>query len=304
MNNHPKLLWFLVVLSTFFWGSNFNAAHILADSVSPLTAGAERFVIATFSFIVVRLWQGKPESQLLWKDALVLAPLGVIGVFGFNYAFFTALHTTSALNAALIMALSPLLSLLLSRWLLQTGVNQLQIVGIVVAFIGVTLVITGGDFGSLSVAIGDVWMLGACLAWSTYSVGSKKFASHIPPLQFARWTISFGAIALLVAALILESPLEEVPKISLPDHALLLYMGFCGGLLAYIFWLIGIQKLGADKTAPIFNLVPVFTLIVNLALGTVPTLGQIFGMLMVLFGVVVSTGWWPVFYRVARRPPA
>lgn len=296
-----RSIWFFVILSTFFWGSNFNAAHFLADKVTPLTAGAERFVIATVLFLLYRLWQGKAESQLRRKDALVIGSLGIIGVFGFNYAFFTALHTTSALNAALIMALSPLVSLLLSRWLMQTPISRLQIFGIVIAFLGVTLVITGGDFGLLSVATGDVWMLGACLVWSMYGVGAKRFAPHIPPLQFARWTIGVGAAALTLAALLLEAPLQSVPTLSVSTHMLLLYMGFCGGVLAYIFWLIGIQRLGADKTAPAFNLVPVFTLVVNLALGALPNIVQIVGMLLVLFGVIVSTGWRPQFYRATRQ---
>lgn len=290
-------VWLMVIASTFFWGSNFNAGHAIADDVAPLTAAAERFGIALILFLLLRLVQGKAESRMQWKDARALIPLGIIGVFGFNYAFFTALHTTSALNAALIMALSPMLSLVFSVWLLKTSIRAYQYIGIVLAFMGVSLVITGGNFAILHIAIGDAWMLGACIVWSLYSVGTKKFAGHIPSLQLARWTVSIGAIALMISASVIEQPFTTIPKLSLTTHGILFYMSICGTVLAYIFWLRGVHFLGPDKSAIAFNLVPVFTLLVNLALGTLPNFIQLFGMILVLLGVVISSGWRPGFRR-------
>lgn len=285
--NPLAAIWIMIVLSTLFWGSNFNAAHALAADVTPLTAAAERFALAMVVFLALRLWHGKAEAQLRLRDGLSLVPLGLIGVFGFNYAFFVALNTTSALNAALIMALSPLLSVLLSALLLKTRITRMQLIGIGVAFAGVSLVITGGHFAQLEVAMGDLWMLLACLVWSIYSVGAKRYAPHIPPLQFARWTVGIGALALILAALLLEQPLMQLPSVALGDHALLLYMGICGSFLAYIFWLKGVHALGPDKAAIAFNLVPVFTLLVNLALGHFPNGVQVAGLVLVLVGVMI-----------------
>lgn len=286
-------IWLLVILSTFFWGSNFNAAHAVADSISPLTAAAERFSTALVIFLLYRAWQGKAESQLHWRDIAVMIPLGIIGVFGFNYGFFTALHTTSALNAALIMSLSPMLSVLLSIWLLKARINGMQVLGILVAFLGVSLVITGGNFSHLKVVIGDLWMLGACFVWSLYSVGSKKFAPQIPSLQFARWTVCIGALALIAAASIVEQPFTSIPQQSLITHSILFYMSLCGSVLAYIFWLKGVQFLGPEKSAVAFNLVPVFTLVVSMLFGDMPSGVQVIGMLLVLGGVLIFTGWRP-----------
>lgn len=287
------MIWLMVVASTFFWGSNFNAGHAIADEVPALTAAAERFGIALIGFLLIRLVQGKAESRLQLKDLFMMGLLGVIGVFGFNYAFFTALHTTSALNAALIMALSPMVSLLFSAWLLPIKIRGFQYLGIVIAFLGVSLVITGGNFALLHIAIGDAWMILACIVWSLYSVGSKKFAGHIPPLQFARWTVCLGAIALIAAALIVEEPLTTIPQLSLNAHLILIYMSVFGSVLAYIFWLSGIYALGPERATIAFNLVPVFTLLVNLALGSVPQTLQFVGMALVLGGVFISSGWRP-----------
>lgn len=295
-------IWVMIVLSTVFWGSNFNAAHALAGDLPALTAAAERFGLAMIVFLALRLYHGKAESQLHLRDGLVLVPLGLIGVFGFNYAFFVALHTTSALNAALIMALSPLLSVLLSALLLKTRITLMQMAGIALAFAGVSLVITGGNFTQLQVATGDLWMLFGCLVWSFYSVGAKRYAPNIPPLQFARWTVCIGAVALISAALLLENPLPKLAQASLADHGLLLYMGVCGSFLAYIFWLKGVHALGPDKAAIAFNLVPVFTLLVNLALGQFPDAVQLAGLVIVLIGVLLFNG--KLALPAARRKQA
>ncbi len=293
MKSTHSSIWLMVIASTFFWGSNFNAGHAVAGDVTPLTAAAERFAIALVLFWAIRFSFGKAESQLSLRDAFILVPLGVIGVFGFNYAFFTALHTTSALNAALIMALSPMVSTLLSILMLNVKVRLYQYIGMLIAFVGVTCVITGGHFNLLHTAIGDAWMLVACGVWSLYSVGSKKYASHIPSLQFARWTVSIGAIALIVASLLIEKPLAIVGHLSLQTHAILMYMGVCGSVLAYIYWLKGVFFLGPEKSAIAFNLVPVFTLLVSLAFGSIPNIVQVLGLILVLVGVIISTGWKP-----------
>ena len=292
-------IWSMIILSTLFWGSNFNAAHALAGELPALTSAAERFVLASVVFLAVRLWRGRAESVLHARDAGVLVPLGLLGVFGFNYAFFEAMTSTSALNAALIMALSPLVSVLLSARMLKTPIGAVQWIGIGLAFAGVCLVITGGDLRQLHVAAGDGWMLAACLAWSFYSVASKRYAAHIPPMQFARWTVLVGTLALVVAAAWLEASGPALAHASLGAHAILAYMGVCGGYLAYVFWLRGVQAIGPDKAAIAFNLVPVFTLLVNLLLGQVPDASQVAGMVAVLAGVLVFNRWlrWPATPR-------
>lgn len=293
MPTNSGAIWAMVVAATFFWGSNFNAARALADQLPPLTAAAERFGIAVIILLAMRLLRGSGESNLSSRDKLALCVLGLIGVFGFNFAFFTALHTTSALNAALIMALSPLLTNLLAVWLLGGTLGIAQLLGIGMAFCGVTLVITGGHWALVQVAVGDLWMLGACLAWSIYSVLVRKFAAHIPSPQQARWTVTAGAVALIAFALWREQPLQHIAGQNGSTLLILLYMATFGTVLAYLFWLRGIQALGPQRAVLAFNLVPVFTLLINLAFGQHPAIEQFAGMALVIGGVIIGSGWRP-----------
>lgn len=280
----------MVVAATFFWGSNFNAAAAIASKLTPLTAASERFGLAVLILMAMRFLGGRAESTLTGRDMFVLCVLGLIGVFGFNFAFFTALHFTSALNAALIMALSPLLTSLLAAWLLRAALGAQQLIGIAIAFVGVALVITGGRFSVLHISVGDLWMLSACTAWSFYSVLVQKYASHVPPKQQARWTIGAGAAALLALAFLQEQPMVAIASQGWNTHLIMFYMAFCGTVLAYLFWLQGVQNLGPQRAVIAFNLVPVFTLLVNLLFGTLPRFEQCIGMLLVFCGVLIASG--------------
>jgi len=304
MQRNPIAIWGMVIAATFFWGSNFNAARALADHQLPaLTAAGGRFGIAVVILMLMRAMRGKAESVLTPRDMLALVVLGLIGVFSFNYAFFTALHTTSALNAALIMALSPLTTTLLSAWLLKTKIQRPQILGIAIAFVGVALVITGGHLTALRVAVGDLWMLYACLAWSVYTVLVKKYAATVPPLQQARWTVAAGSAALIAMALWHESPLPLLAQQPVPVFLILAYMAVCGTVLAYVFWLQGVQALGPQRAAITFNLVPVSALLVNLAFGTPPQAEQCVGLLLVFAGVLVASGWRPSSLKTNKAVP-
>ena len=290
MPRNQSAVWAMVVAATFFWGSNFNAAGAIAGQLTPLTAASERFGVAVLVLLAMRALRDGAESALTCRDMIMLCVLGLIGVFGFNFAFFTALHYTSALNAALIMALSPLLTSVLAAWLLRAPLHAHQLIGIGLAFLGVALVITGGRLAVLHIALGDVWMLFACCAWSLYSVLVQKYAAHVPSRQQARWTVGAGAVALIAVACAVEQPLAAMARQSATTHGILLYMALCGTVLAYLFWLQGIQRLGPQRAVIAFNLVPVFTLLVNLLFGTWPRWEQCVGMALVFAGVLVATG--------------
>jgi len=283
-------IWAMVIGATFFWGSNFNAASQLAGQLPPLTAAAARFAIAVAILLLMRALAGRAESHLDPRQLLALVLLGLIGVFGFNFAFFTALHCTSALNGALVMAWSPLLTTLLSAALLGTAITRQQLAGIAIAFAGVALVITGGHFADMHIARGDLWMILACVLWSLYSVLVRRFVADVPPLQQARWTISAGAAALISIAFWQEQPLLQIVRQPLPVYLILSWMAVCGTVLAYLFWLRGLQVLGPQRAAIAFNLVPVFTLLVNLVLGQWPQPAQYAGLLLVISGVLVASG--------------
>lgn len=288
-----KITILLVTLSTFFWGTNFNAGSIVVSSVSPLTAASERFIIATLAIFVFMIIKDKGNIstfRLNWKPLILL---GLCGITGFNLAFFIGLQTTSALNGALIMATSPVTTILISSITEKHRVSSPQTVGMLISLIGVILVISHGDINNilkLHFTRGDLIILLGNLAWATYTVGCRRFISDSTPLQTTAFTMLFGTIGIVVFSFYQSDLIKEIEKISIYNQIILIYMGLVGSVLAYLFWNVGIKELGAANTSLFFNFVPVFTLLLAFITGTIPNLLQLAGALLVISGVIYATG--------------
>ena len=73
-----------LVLTAFFWGSAFNVgAHVIA-SMSPISAGTERFLIASVALLALLACTGRLDWRLARRHLPALAAVGVLGVAGFN----------------------------------------------------------------------------------------------------------------------------------------------------------------------------------------------------------------------------
>ncbi|PGQ96358.1 EamA family transporter, partial [Bacillus cereus] len=68
--------------------------------------------------------------------------LGIVGVFGFNFFFFSGMKYTEAIDGALIMATNPLVTTLLASVILREKIVKRQAIGMLLALIGVVFVLT------------------------------------------------------------------------------------------------------------------------------------------------------------------
>lgn len=284
-------VWFGVVLAIFFWGSNFNAIQVLSPAMTPIVSATIRFGVASVILLLIWLCSRRLESRLTNRDKVYLLILAFIGVLVQNCAIFISLDYTSAVNASIIIANMPLAGLLLSALLLGTRITLYHLFGTAVSIIGVLLVLTDGNLYQLKLQQGDFLAVVALLSGCLYTVLAKKWVSHVPLIQFLRWTLGIGFVQLAVLASWLEQPLVAIEAITFSDTMLILYMGICGTLVAYFFWMKGTQVIGPRKVTSLFNLIPVFTLLISMTMGVMPHLIQLVGIVLVTAGVVVANSY-------------
>jgi drug/metabolite transporter (DMT)-like permease len=279
---------FLVTTATFFWGANFLLGGYVIHDIPPLWAAAMRFVLgAMLMFAIVGV---KRENLFapLRKHLGVYVLLGVVGIVGFNLFFFYALRYTSANNAALIMATNPLLTTLLAVVMLGERPTQRHLLALPIALAGVTVVVTQGKMSNLlalQLSVGDMLMLGADMFWALYNVLCRRYMPQASPLVNTTWIMAAGATVLLCVALGSDAQLAELGTKAAVSMAV---MAIGGTVLAYLFWSMGIARLGAARTAIFLNLVPVFAMLLGVLIDAAPTLAQIAGGLLVLGGVTVA----------------
>lgn len=276
------ITYLLVALTAIMWGANFNLAKPVLAELHPFVAGADRYVIAALIMLVMTYVRGERVPLRHGKTYLIL---GIVGVFGFNLFFFLGMASTSPVNGALIMALNPLTTSLIAWAVLGEKPTTRQMLAFPVGILGVGIVVLGAG-AHVHVAIGDLFLMIANINWAFYNVlVRQRMPKDVSGIASTAGIMSVGALALTLAAVIAG---ERFVMPGLHAGSALLAMSVGGGVLAYLFWNIGISVLGAARAAIFLNLVPVASMVIASFSGMPPTPVQLVGGALVI-GAVTFT---------------
>jgi drug/metabolite transporter (DMT)-like permease len=289
--SNKRSVYVMLILSTLFWGANFNLGKYVLDTLDPLNAAAWRFMIAAAIMIAVVFFREKPDWAGIRRNLPALIAMALVGVFGWNVAFFFGMRTTSSINGSLIMTLNPSITVVMAAIVMKEAINGRQILGLALSMLGVVVVVTGGSWQSLThlcFASGDLLILIGNLCWAIYSVMGKRTVKNLSSLQTTAVTMLIGAVAINAMALTTHGGTLPVPPVS--SLVALGVMAVFGTVLAYLFWNKGIGAIGPARTSVFFDLVPTFTMLIAIALGQHVILAQWFGAVLVMTGVLFSSG--------------
>lgn len=281
-------VYLLVTITAFFWGANFLLGGYVLHDVSVFWAAALRFVLGALLMLAIAAGRRENLFEPLRRHAATYLMLGVVGIVAFNLFFFEALRFTSANNAALIMATNPLLTTLLAAAMLGERPGVRHLLALPIALAGVAVVVTQGKMSSLLAlhfSRGDLLMLGADLFWALYNVLCRRYMPPGSSLVNTAWIMTAGALVLLGVALDSGTQLASLGSRAAISMAV---MTVGGTVLAYLFWSMGIARLGAARAAIFLNLVPVFAMLLGALIATAPTSAQLFGGLLVLGSVTIT----------------
>lgn len=254
------LLWALLAL--------FTAA---SGGVPPFQLAAMTFAIG--GAVGAAAWIVRPAGlRALRQDWRVWA-LGVGGLFGYHFLYFSALRAAPPVEASLIAYLWPLLIVLLSALAPGERLRAHHVAGAALGFVGAGLIVTGGGGFTLRAEnlAGYGFALAAAFTWSSYSVLSRRFAD-VPTDVVTGFCL---ATAVLSAACHLA--LEETvwPQGAVQWLAVLgLGLGPVG--LAFFLWDIGVKRGDIQVLGASSYCAPLLSTIILVALGysaATPTVG-------------------------------
>jgi drug/metabolite transporter (DMT)-like permease len=279
------------LLAVVLWGVTFSVVGDALRLVDPFNLTAIRYALATLLLLAILAWR-EGRGGLRFDGRFVeVAVLGAVGFAGFNLFSSVALTYTQPQNAALMTALTPLLTVLV-RWI-RDGVRPqpVTLALIAVALGGVVLVITRGRFDTLAgVNVGDLLALAAVVGWSIYTHGAGRFEAW-SPLRFTALSAMAGSGVIVVLAAVaslvgwerLPSP-ADLRAIG-PDLAFLV---LAGAVIASLAWNIAVHRLGAANAALFMNLSPVTAFAVAMVGGYRPGLPELAGALITIAALVLA----------------
>ena len=277
-----------LIFATIFLGLNFHLAKIILKEVGFIEAGFWRFLFGVGALALLG-FRKLPNSQLIIKNIKGISLTGFIGLFGFNIFFFLGLMNTSAINAALIVSLNPALTILFSHKILKTSIKKIQLLGIFIAFIGVSYVILNGkitNFNNLQFNYGDILILIANIFFALHHVWVKKYGTTISNLNFTLLTSTCCLIGFLILL-----PISGTVLITTHTYGFWMAVfgiGCLGTALAYFLWQKGVQITGADKAGIYMNIVPLSAAVLAIFFNKNLHFYHLVGGLLIIIGMLIA----------------
>lgn len=261
-----------------------------AENIPSLFIAAGRLVVAAIVLTPITL-------RRYWTDirGLNRGDLGLALVSGFFLALHFAtwilsLEYTSVLISVVLVTTSPLWVALLEVIFLHARLGRLVILGLIIGLVGgvIAALSSGGGIdlgsrpllGSLLATIGAV-----CVA--IYFVIGRKLRASLDLLPYIWLVYGCAALILLLAVILMGIPITGY---SSEGYLWLVAMALVPQLLGHSSYNYALKYLPATLVGVISQLEPVLSAIAAaLVFGEIPTVLQILGSGIILFGVILAT---------------
>ena len=217
------------------------------------------FAVGGLSLLLIR-----PASIKAMRQPPKVWLLGVGGLFGYHFAYFFALRSAPPVEAGLINYLWPLLIVVFSAFLPGERLKWQHVVGCLLALAGAVLVVTKGRGFTLDAQYlpGYFAALCAALAWSSYSVLSRRFAS-VPSEAIT----GFCLVTAILAAVCHFAFEQTVWPNTAWQWAAVLGLGLGPVGLAFYVWDIGVKQGDIQVLGAASYLTPLLSTLVLILTG-------------------------------------
>lgn len=274
----------LIILAVIFWASSFIASKFALQEISPAVIVSLRLLIAT-AFLLIAVLCSKNSFKINLKSHGSIFILALISVFHL-WIQLTGLKFTTAANSGWIVGTAPIFIALLGAVFFREKITYLKAAGTFTALFGLVLLISKGDFSSLSFfeKKGDLFILLSAFIWGVYSIANKKISLNYSPLMTIFYLFLMMAIIITPFNLTEES-VNSVINLSSTGWAAVLFLGlFCSGA-AYVIWAYALRDMESARVGSFLYLEPFFTVIAAWLF-----LNESITLLMIISGIIITTG--------------
>ena len=278
-----KIFPFIFIL---LWSSAFITTKPIIDNSDPFSALAFRFGIVTIGFFLFSIYS-KQKIFVNKRNFIESFFSGVLfhGLY-LGGVFFSISKGMPTGIAALIVTLQPILTNALSGPILNEKVTIKQWVGVIMGFVGATIVL-GFDIGSNIPMIGLVATIIALIAITTSTIWQKKLSNNLP-LSVSNMYQGLGGFTFhLLVIILFAKPYIDFSQTFLIAMSHQIFLVSFGAFTILMFL---IKKNSASKTVSIFFLIPPTSAFMAwLFLNESLTNLDLVGFLVATIGVYIAT---------------
>ena len=304
MPYNNKFLGHLVAfLTVSIWGSTFVFTKLLLLSgLSAAQIFTLRFIIAYVLLMLFSLTR-KNHRWLAdtWKDELLIVALGLTGGSMYFLTENEAMNYTTTTNTSLIVCLCPLFATALIGAVYKSErLQPRQMLGTVMAAVGVVVVVLNGHFVLHLSPLGDSLALAACLCWAVYSLLMISANRRYDVVFITRKVFFYGLLSMVPYYLLSPEGIVSLPsffvqafsegtEMGLSIVANLLFLGCIASMVCFVAWNWALKTIGAVTATNYVYINPVTTIVFAwLLLSERITVFFLIGTTLILFGMYLA----------------
>ena len=229
---------------------------------------------------------------LLRTRALEVVAVGAIGLTLCQGMIYHGLNDTDATTAGIIMALSPVMTMVLARFVLGEPLGLWKSLGALVALAGMIFIVAHGNLTALlqlKFNAGELWIVGSAFCWGLYTVLLRRAKFGIELLPMVVLLLGAGALVALPFHL-WELFNDERSAMNVHSVLALAYLAGPGGALMYYLYNKSVETLGASRASMLLYLQTVFVaMLAYLLLGEELHDYDLVGAAFIVAGIVLAT---------------
>ena len=256
------LAYSLLVFAAFCWSGNLIVGkYAYLFEVPPLTLNFLRWVSVWLILIPFTYKEIYKNLNYIKKNWIVISFMGVITISTFNSVVYLALTYTQVINAVLVLAAIPAVTIIISSLMKVDKTNIFQLVGLFLSIIGIGAIISNADLNkifSLNFNKGDLWMLVCVLSWSLYSTLLKKHKFKFSQFTLIQLMVTVGII-FLIPQFFYEKSIGLNVNLNKAFFVILFYVVIFPALAAYYCWQKGVEIVGPNRATMFIQLMPLLS---------------------------------------------
>ena len=278
----------IAIVSSSLGGTAAAVTRYLVGNADPITLAILRWGIGFAVLLpVTLLMRAKWPPRADWP---AVAALGLC-FFGLFFVLYNiAVGYTTAARAALALSTLPLQTMVVGALLGIEPLTLRKSLGVGIAILGVFAALASGLAAAPAGAWrGELIMTGAVLCMAFYNVWSRPFMQRSSALGFL--TVGMGAGAAgLIAVGVATHRVEVLAGFGAPQWIAGIYLGVGGGALAFILWVLALERATPTRVANTMTVNPIAAGLLAAVLVNEPiTLNLVVGLIAVFAGIWIAT---------------
>ena len=270
---------FIALLVPIILGFGFVIAKPAMQYFPPYLLMGMRFTIPA---LILVWWFPLPKG--LYLDLFKVSFIGSTLQYGLTY---TGLNIIDASSAILLVQLEVPFGIIIAFFLLKEIPTIKNIVGLVIAFIGV-FILTGAP-NLEGKYIGVALTISGAFTWALGAVMAKPLSKKIGAFALMTWLCVFSGPMLLFVSLVFDgNPMKYILYANLNSWLTVIFLGFFMQPVGYAAWYYVLKKYPVNKVMPVLLVLPVTGLITSIfLLGEDPPKQVFLGGLVIISGVAL-----------------